>query len=231
MYYFILDDVKSTDKKIQVSKRPNFPSVQKDYDEIDLKGKNGKYYVDLGTYQDITFEISCNYIEDINEWAKKWRNVKKWLLKSHEQLSFSDDENYFYKVKKISISDNERKIKQSGEFTISVTCEAYSYLKVGQQRYDVSQVLQNDYEVSNPIYEISGIGACTLNVNGHQVDIVVNENFNIDVEKQIAYDNNKNSLNDEILVDYEDLRLIEGLNAISISSGFTLKVIPNWREF
>ncbi len=231
MYYFSLDDVKCTEKKFKVAKRPSFPTPQKNYEEYDLKGKNGKYYVDLGTYEDIVFEVECNYIElNINEWAKKWRSIKKWIFKEHDYLSFSDDGEYVYKIKKIEISENERRIKQSGEFTITFTCEAYSYLKEGIKEKNINDVLQNDYEISCPIYKVKGNGTCVLNVNGHQVSVIVDKSFNIDTQRQIAYNDQLNSLNDKILVDYEDLYLIEGLNAISISNGFELKIIPNWRE-
>lgn len=231
MYYFILDGVKSIDKKIQVSTRPSMPSPQKNYDEINLNGRDGKLYIDLGTYDDMTIKLECNYIEtNLNEWAKKWRYIKKWLLKEHEFLSFSDDSEYVYKVKKITLSDNDRNIKQSGEFTVSFIVEAYSYLKDGTVEHDLADILVNDHEVSKPVYKIEGVGTCELNINGTQFTITSTNFFNIDTSKQTSYDNNMNSLNDQIDVDYENLYLLEGLNAISVSSGFTLKVIPYWRE-
>ena len=45
----------------------------------------------------------------------------------------------------------------------------------------------------------------------------------------IAYRTDGTMQNTSLTGDYEDLYLIEGENKVSITSGFVLKIIPNWR--
>ena len=62
-----------------------------------------------------------------------------------------------------------------------------------------------------------------------EADITVNQDITIDTDRMIAY--NSEMTNQSTLVSgyYEDLYLQEGQNEISITSGFNLTVIPNWR--
>ena len=83
--------------------------------------------------------------------------------------------------------------------------------------------------ISHPIYRISGTGSCTLTVNGKTMKVTVNQEITIDTERMIA--NNAQMVNQSNLLvgNYEDLYLQEGDNTITVSTGFTLNVIPNWR--
>ena len=58
----------------------------------------------------------------------------------------------------------------------------------------------------------------------------VGQNITIDTERMIAYRTDGAMQNTAVSGDYEDLYLLEGANQIVITSGFGLKVIPNWRD-
>lgn len=230
MFYFILDDETSLEKNIKVTKRPKLPAPQRDYREYEIKGRNGKLYRDLGTYKDIAIPIEMNYVGSEEQWNTIWRNIKRWLLKGGiRRLTFSDDFTHYYLVKKIELGDNERKIKESAEFTAIVICEAFSYLISGLNEFAYTNVLYNQYEETQPIYIIEGNGMCTLTVNGTECKCNVTDNLIIDDYLEIAYRRDGTNQNTAINADYEAIRLQQGSNVITITDGFNLKIIPNWR--
>ena len=57
----------------------------------------------------------------------------------------------------------------------------------------------------------------------------VNGKMTIDTDLMIAYNADGVNQNNLLTGDYEDLYLQEGTNAISLTSGFSVSVIPNWR--
>ena len=57
----------------------------------------------------------------------------------------------------------------------------------------------------------------------------VGQNLTIDTDRKIAYRADGTLSNTAVSGDYEDLFLQEGENEISITDGFNLKIIPNWR--
>ena len=231
MFYFMLDNESSVRHDFVITKRPNIPSPLRNYREYDIPGRDGKLYEDLGTIDDIVIEVECNYISNPNLWATRWRSIKKWILDKHIFLSFSDDTEYCYRVKKIELGTSEREIIISGSFTITFTLEGYMYLREGQIEYDYSTVLFNAYEKCYPKYIIEGEGVCTLNVNGINCKCNVGQNLIIDTYLKLAYRKDGTLQNTSINADYDYLIMINGNNDISITDGFKLTIVPNWRCF
>ena len=57
----------------------------------------------------------------------------------------------------------------------------------------------------------------------------VGQNLTIDTDLMIAYRMDGDINNIAVTGNYEDLWLQEGENTISITSGYDLSIIPNWR--
>ena len=83
--------------------------------------------------------------------------------------------------------------------------------------------------ICHPIYKISGNGTCILTVNGKNMSATVGQNLTIDTDLMIAYRTDGDINNIAVTGNYEDLWLQEGENTISITSGYDLSIIPNWR--
>lgn len=230
MYYFILDGQTSFNNGIVVTNRPDFPAPERNYNTYDIPGRDGQLYEDLRTYNDIELEIECNFIDNPNRWHEHWRKVKKWLLKSGtRKFQNCDDPDFYYVVKKIVIGTAERQIIQSAEFTITLTLDPWSYLVSGANQVSYNQITSNDYDTSKPIYYITGEGMCTLTVNGNAVTANVGQNLTIDTYREICYRTDGTLQNTSINADYDKMFLLPGTNTITISSGFTCNVQPNWR--
>ena len=65
-------------------------------------------------------------------------------------------------------------------------------------------------------------------MNGKEVSANVGQNLLINTDLMQAYREDGALNNTAITGDYENLYLQEGLNEISVSSGFAAEVIPKW---
>lgn len=217
-----------SDIGIKISKRPDIPAPQKRVSYIQIAGRDGNLLQSDNTYEDIVIPVDCNFIIEPSKWGQRFRQVKA-LLTGSGNLFFSDDTGVFYKCSNANIINNERLIKEAGEFTVEFTCYPYMYITSGQNSYSADDIRLNPYMTSHPIYQITGDGMCTLTVNGNEMTANVGQNLTIDTDLMIAYRQDGTMQNTAVTGDYENLYLLPGDNAISITDGFDLKIIPNWR--
>lgn len=220
------------DVGLSVISRPTIPVPEREYDTIKVEGRDGELHRDKKTYKDIEIPISFNFVSKTPDvWAQDLRKVKKWLYSGKDnRLILSDDPEYYYKVKKAVMSDTERKAKRKGKFEIVFTCESYMYRIDGQDEKEIGEYLYNPYMESQPVYKIYGNGEITLEVNGNQVTAVVTEQLNIDTKLEICYNAANEISNAALTGKYEGLYLQEGDNNFKYTEGFSVVLVPNWRE-
>ena len=224
------NNIRGSTLKIFARERPPIPAARKRREEIIIPGRDGSLYTTNGDYEPTEITVQFNYIGPPEEWAARWRAAKKWLSAENSILKFSDDGGIFYKISHVELGENERPTEKIGIFEATfITRDGLSYLVEGQKEYEARDVLTNFYEAAHPIYRIIGEGRCALTVNGNTMTANVGQNLTIDTDRMMAYRENGELQNTEVTGDFEKLYLREGENDISISSGFGLKVIPNWR--
>lgn len=213
-----------------VVRRPDIPSPQRRVETVTTPRTDGDMYIYDGAVEDVELEIEFNFIGSPNEWAERFRSARRWLLNSSStDLILGDDRLFMYKVKMVTIDTAERVCYEIGKFATTFTCEGYQYLIEGAKQHDISDVLMNEYDEAHPVYYITGEGVATLTVNGNSMTANVGQNIVIDTERKICY-KGSTLANTDVSGYYEDLYLVPGANTISITSGFTLKVQPNWRS-
>lgn len=213
---------------IVAARRPSVPAPEIRVTETEIPGMDGVLIENEESYGPITIPVEFNFLENEEDWMEKYRKAKRWLRGSGE-LKLGDDPDYFYKVYYCKITNVERTSRRLGNFTAEFTCHPYTFLQDGKQEYDYQEVLENPYMMSKPTYVIRGSGSCTLTVNGETMKATVNQNIWIDTERMIAYNAEKTNQSSLLSGNYAGLRLKEGENTITITPGFDLKVIPNWR--
>lgn len=220
------------DVGLSVISRPTIPVPEREYDTIKVEGRDGELHRDKKTYKDIEIPISFNFVSKTPDvWAQDLRKVKKWLYsRKDNRLILSDDPEYYYKVKKAVMSDTERTAKRKGKFEIVFTCESYMYRVDGQDEKEIGEYLYNPYMKSQPVYKIYGNGEITLEVNGNQVTAEVTEQLNIDTKLEICYNAANEISNAALTGKYEGLYLQEGDNNFKYTEGFSVVLVPNWRE-
>lgn len=214
--------------KVFPSRRPDIPIPKKRINEIEIAGRDGILTETDGDYEPITIPVEFNFREIPEIWNTTYRNIKKWLS-GNGILEFSDDRNFYYKVLYITFKNEKRKTRKIGVFIAEFTCDPYSYFKTGLEIMETERAAKNPGEECHPIYKITGEGMCTLTVNGKSMTANVGQNLTIDTELILAYRKDGTLNNTAVTGKYEDLYLKSGENTISISPGFDLKIIPNWR--
>lgn len=229
-YFTMFNNIRDRDAGVKPVSRPNIPTANEKTEEVEIPGRDGKYYRSKGTLEDIEIQIEYNFLsKNADEWAEDFRRAKKWFRPGSGKLIFSDDLGYFYKVKKITIDTTERIAKRIGKFTATFTCEGYMYITEGQDPRALKSKLYNAFEISKPTYEISGDGLCTFTVNGVETTADIGGKLIINTELGLCYTALKETANRRLTGHYEDMYLLEGENTFSITQGFTVKIIPNWR--
>ena len=230
-YYLVFNNESSDAININIAKRPSIPTPKRRYRETEVDGRDGKLYEDLGTYEDIEIPIECNFLSlSPEEFNFDYRRVKRWLKSIKDnKLKFSDDLSYFYVVNKVVIDTPERIIKRLGKFNAVFTCEPYLYLEEGKIPIPLQNSIYNYYEISKPIYSITGEGLVTININGKTIKANVGQNLIIDTSLGLCYRADRTLNNVALTGKYKDLYLQEGENIFSFTSGFNIEIIPNWR--
>ena len=230
-YHIFYNNESNLDYKCSIIRRPNIPTPVKDIEAIKIEGRDGELHKDKGTYGDIPISFDFNFVCEPNEFTDKLRKIRKWLFgKEDMKLIMSDDPEFYYKVKKVTMGDVTRSLKRKGQFNVTFKVEAYSYRSDGLIEKTLSgTALYNPYEPTYPTYRIMGNGECTLSVNGKNITATVEDELTILSEAELCYDEGKNIVNSSIAGEYDDLILQSGDNEIIVSEGFELIIIPNWR--
>lgn len=215
---------------VKVKERPAIPTPEENIETITIPGRDGNLTIRDGTTKDIVVSVTFTFHTKQERFAETFRRAKEWLLgQGGKRLKFTDDPDYFYQVKYVSLGQNVRTARVIGEFTVSFTCCGCQYLVDGAREHEIEDVRYNPYLTAHPTYKIKGEGMCSLLINGNLMRANVGQNLTIDTELMIAYREDGGVADTEVSGDYEELYLLEGENAISITEGFELKVIPRWR--
>ena len=229
-YYFRYNGVSSTEMDVLVVRRPNMPVAQQRTQAIQVEGRDGKLYRDKETFEDIVFAIDCNFLSTPEFFAQKIRDVKRWIYgPGSGELQLHDDFEWFYAVKKVEISEAERQLKKVGRFSLSFTCDPYTYFVEGTKERSLPQTLHNSFALSKPVYKLDGNGIAELTVNGNSITVEVVDEITIDTPRQLCYSGKQEIKNSYMAGDYAHLYLQPGGNSFAVTNGFSASIIPNWR--
>ncbi|EOT2958943.1 distal tail protein Dit [Clostridium perfringens] len=232
MFYFIFNNKKNTDLGIKVVKRPNIPIPERNIELKSLKGRDGSLTRDYKTYNDIKISVSLNFISGENDFINKGAEIADWLYNINDnKLIFSDNDKFYYKVKKIECKDIERSLKVIGKFIVTFVCDPYKYyidnndIEITNSTEIVSPIL---VESSKPSITVFGTGDINLTINDKRVQLEkVDENITIDSSIKECY-KGKDNLNYKVHGEFP--KLVRGSNTIDINGSINKIIIkPNWR--
>ena len=230
MYEISFNGIRTGKKGVAVTTRPQIPTPKQRAEYVEVAGMDGTLRVSDGTFEDIVIPVQMNFVRSVKYWHETARDVRNWLFGSGI-LKLGNLNGWHYRVKAITLSDIENINKMGGQFTAEFLCEPFQYQDGGNEFLPLAQVLINPFFRCQPVYLIEGSGNATLTVNGNEWTAnVTGGSIYIDTEKKLVYNANKQNRRTATSGEFKDLILENGVNTISISSGFSLKVKPNWRS-
>lgn len=256
---FLLNSTKASAYGIYAIRRPNIPIPKKRVESVKVPYVEGSYTYDEDVYDDIKFSIECNFMSKTPEtFAEESRRAAKWCntnssLNSYISLSFTDDSDYFYKIKITTVSDIERTSPRIGVFTIDVICEPFPYHVSGNQFLTATDGTKftnpaTNYYKSYPVYVLKGTGSFGININDdplliYDFNITVDGTATIDTKELLVYDSDGTSLigntskgsiiSSSAIGDIVGLRFSSKENTVylKIPEGGSVQIQPNWRAF
>ncbi|MFT8349465.1 distal tail protein Dit [Clostridium saccharoperbutylacetonicum] len=232
-YNIIFNNKSNEELDIQVTKRPFIPVPTRRFKEIEIKGHDGKYYLDEETYDDIIIPTDFSFIEnDLDNIRSRVRNIKYWIENvKNNRLILSDDPDVFYKVCKAELGNvTYENLYEIQNFTVNFTCKSYQYLITGQKEIQLQNVLFNHWDKCTPTYRIVGNGICAFSINNTIVNCTVNGELLIDTEfDKILNSDRTLAIGKTDIKRMQDLYLQEKRNTFNWTSGFTIYITPKWR--
>lgn len=231
--YFIFNNKNSYyDFKIKIIDKVIIPFPKAKKNTISIPG--GEDLIeDEGGYEDIKIPVSITIL-DKNEVKNKYREIIRWLsIIKDNHLIFSNDPEYFYKVKDIDLDNFETKFSLFGEAKIDFICSPNSFEVDGLNEIQIPANLFNNGLSAKPTYILRGEGIISLIINGNEVEFNVGQELIVDVERELIF--KQGSIHNEVKKGaWEHLKLTEGENDINYkfkpgSRVDEILIIPNWR--
>ena len=226
---FLYNGVSAWDYGVAVTTRPDIPAPQLRGSFVQIAGRDGELFETDGTYDNIEIPVKMNYVRAPHKTNEAFRRIKNWLS-GHGELTFSDDSEVFFKVKNVNVTKHERKTKFGANLEAEFTCDPFTYYHSGKTPKSPEEVRLNPYYTAQPIYIVTGQGQCELTVNGNTMSFEVVNELRIDTSLMITF---MQGIPENQIIEganYDEMYLQNGENEISITQGFDLAVIPNWRS-
>ncbi len=227
MFYIDYNGHTNHEYGMAVTTRPSIPAPVPRGEYVQIAGRDGSLLVTDGTYENITISVPMNFARPPVKLGESFRSAKNWI-KGGGTLKMSDDFDVFYKVKAAALTKASRKGKLGMEFLADFVCDPYTYMDSGLVPIQPGNIY-NPFDVSHPVYTILGEGMCTLTVNGNSITANVGQNLTIDTDLFLAYRQDGTLQNSAVTGDYDLLWLQEGENTVTVNSGFSCSIVPNWR--
>lgn len=157
------------------------------------------------------------------------REIRKFF-KGKKKLILSWNNEVYYKIKKIEISEISSELKKIGLFTVSFILDPYSYL-ISNFWLDITSLkeINNIYDLSLPLLRVTGSGNINIQINNNQISLKsVSGIVIIDGENMLCYTSEKLNFNKNMTGYYPEI--IEGENTLSFEGNITkIELLPNWR--
>lgn len=224
------NNINSADLDLLLTKKPTIPFSNFEYEQIDIDGRDGSYYVDKGL-QDVVISIEFNFSDDHEEIRYKIRQIRKWITDINDyKLSFSYDQEVYYKVKSVNLNEcTFDNIYEIQTFSIDFTVSPFQYQVEGIHEVILNNTLYNFWDDSAPVYKIRGNGTCVLNINGTVINCSIENELMIDTEHDKIISNGILAVGKTNIKDMKKLFVLAGENKITWTNGFTIYITPNYR--
>lgn len=240
---FIFNGKASTDFRLIVSGGGTYGAPKREYDTVQIPGRNGSLLIDKGYYSDATVTYSgVGFIpEHLYPYRLDYRlaQVRDWLLspKGYRRLedTWHPDE---YRLGYISAEFNPSLMDNmvAGTVDLTFTCKPQRYMKEGEKELTVTNgmVLYNMTSFAAfPLITTTGSGTLTVQNEDGTFSVRLNGvsgNATIDCDMMNVYNgaSNYNTRAAFTLPEGKDKFYLGDMNTITYSGFSAVKIIPRW---
>ncbi len=231
MNYFTYDGISSLTYGILIEDKNIYDTPVRDYESVEVPGRNGDLTIDNGRYKNIPIGYKCgigvNFKQNIN-------GFKAWLMskRGYKRLEDSYENDYFRMARVKSSLNPEVFLKGvSGHFEVMFDCKPQRFLKTGEteQTFTASGSISNPtLYAALPLIRVYGTGALTIGSNTITINSA-NSYTDIDCDIQDAFKGAVNCNGNITLNSKEFFTLEPGNNGITLGSGISRIIItPRW---
>ncbi|OIK56075.1 hypothetical protein ATW60_11965, partial [Oenococcus oeni] len=213
-----------------------FSKPERDLNKIEIPGRDGYVTIDNERLKPVSQNFDLVFLRKMSD-TKSITDcinaITNWLFSTNSwsQLELDLFPDYFFRAMIQSGFDIIKTNALSGNFTVPFLLYPYKFLKSGQTQIAASASLTNPTAYSaSPIYTITGSGNGSLTINGIGMGFQnVNGGLVIDIEKQTVMDLNGQPAYSTMTSEVFPI-LKSGLNTLSWTSGWSVQLVPNWKE-
>ena len=226
-----LNGKSSKDFNVYLSDAEAYGMPERDYESIQIDGRNGDLIIDNERYKnrDITFPciIVDNFTENFAAFIGYILNQKGYI---RIESTFNPEE-YIFGVYNGQVNPKTKTFGNKGTFEIAFNRKPQRYIKKGEFaiEYSGNGTILNAYTgIALPLVRVYGIGSVSIGENTITVNSV-DGYVEIDCEAQDAYKGTTNCNGNITLNNGKFFELTPGINNIVIESGISkVEITPRW---
>ena len=208
-----------------------FNSASRNYELIDVQGRNGYLLKDNGTYNSIIVNYDCFIVKDLQSNLQRLRNFLGSDFGIHQLEDTFDPNEYRMGTFGDGIEYDIFNL-QGANFTLSFTCQPERWLKDGQKPRTLtkSTVMVNPTRfASKPLIRVYGQG--NLGIGNQQIQITQSGTEYIDIDSDLCdcYEGTTYRNDRVVLENHQFPTLEEGKSNITLETGISRVIItPRW---
>ena len=213
---------------VHVDESKAFGSPEKDYELVEIMGRNGNLSIYNDRFKDITLPFPC-FIR--TGFIEKYRSLLAYLNSQtgYQRLETDKEPNHFRKALFQGIVDPQTTaFNHGGFFTVNLLAHPQRYLKSGEIPVSATELWNPTYFDSHPLIRCYGNGS--LMINSQTITVASNPYDYVDIDCDImdAFCG-ANNANSYVSFNTDSVVLKSGTNGITHNMT-KVEITPRWYE-
>lgn len=233
MHFLEFAGKSSQDFNIRISGEGTYNRPERNYEEYEVKGRNGKLLIDDGSFKNITITYPAYAIKDMPERVKNFSNYMSKFA-GYQRLEDTYSPDIFRMAQYVGGLEVESSgyMNDSGQFDISFNCKPQRFLKSGEIPVtflaDGNIWNRTDFE-SMPLIHVVMTGAGTVGIGDYLIELTDIEDYvDIDCELMDAYKGSIN-YNPNVSFNADSFKIPTGVSGVTFTGAVqAVEITPRY---
>ncbi len=229
-HYLIYNGKSTQDWHAYVDGDGTFKAPERDYEEVEIPGKDGSLLIDNKRYKNMVVSYNGFIVDDFD---KNFMAMRDFLTHDfgYHRLEDTYHPDEYRMAAYAGPTEPDVYMLEAGKYTLSFLCKPQRWLKDGEKEIMItgSGKIKNPtlFDAKPKIIVTAGTGA--IQINDVTVTLSANSGATvIDCDIQDCYEGLTNRNKDIVLNTGSFPVLSPGVNGIQLASGMTVKIVPRW---